>query len=664
MSLRMTNRSARRESHRDTANHRAGGPGPVAADVQTPQAVRLAAFVALAYLTLAAMPRVPFYITTGVDAAWNYALNLIRQDGLRFGPDVTYTFGPLGYLTVPDPELTPWREALAFRLLGWAALVWGLWSLALAKRLWLAVLASAILVSQALLSIHYTDSWQAGYVAALLAAAVAPSTAGFLVSGVVVGITLLVKTNEAAAALGAFVLLLAAHGRSRPRAALCAATVPVLLLAAGCQAWNGGTWTALPYIRWALEVAKGYTEASSLPGPRWQLVLILGFGAIPFLIVLAYSRGRHLLHPVFWAAALIAFQSFKHSVVRQDGHADLALLKLSAAILFLWPLLPRPSLRLAAAAWMLAGAEFTWWYVSGANPWIFQTAKQSLTPAGMAENVGRLVEFPEKYAEAGRYSRGTRGQLALSPSFRSRVGSGTVDAFPDAIDWIRANGWRYRPRPTIQALTAFTRSLTLRNLVHMESDRAADFMLLVFDTVDGRHPFLQDAGTLRAMLERYEPVEQSAEALLLERRRQWRRLELREAGVLRVRWGEAFSIPPPGPREAIWASFEIRPSVWGRLRWFLFRTSPPVIYLVSATGETFAHRLLRDVAMEPMPLRPLPRNPAQAAMYFRGEDLPKAAEPTGGFLATEGLHEYEPEILIRWHRVRRPAGGGSVTQPE
>lgn len=67
--------------------------------------VHILFLLCLAWLLLASLPTLPFQITTGVDAAWYYALSLIHKQGGRFGPDVTYTAGPLGYLMTPDPEL-------------------------------------------------------------------------------------------------------------------------------------------------------------------------------------------------------------------------------------------------------------------------------------------------------------------------------------------------------------------------------------------------------------------------------------------------------------------------------------------------------------------------------------------------------------------------------
>jgi hypothetical protein len=49
-------------------------------------------------LLVAVLFRYPAYPSFGLDASWCMALGQFFHDGLQFGPDVTFTFGPLGFL--------------------------------------------------------------------------------------------------------------------------------------------------------------------------------------------------------------------------------------------------------------------------------------------------------------------------------------------------------------------------------------------------------------------------------------------------------------------------------------------------------------------------------------------------------------------------------------
>ena len=43
----------------------------------------------------------------GVDASWNAGLAMAVEQGLHFGRDVVFTYGPLGFLSTPLPFVGP-----------------------------------------------------------------------------------------------------------------------------------------------------------------------------------------------------------------------------------------------------------------------------------------------------------------------------------------------------------------------------------------------------------------------------------------------------------------------------------------------------------------------------------------------------------------------------
>lgn len=618
-----------------------------------PAAGRIAAMLGIAWLLAASMPKLPLPIPIGVDGAWYSALNLIHRDGGRIGPDIVFTMGPLGYLTVPDPEITPWWQPLLLRVIAWAGLVWGILRLSRIWPKWAALGAASVLCSTTLLAYHYPDVWQANYLAALLVCAAAPSAGAYVIAGVLTGITLLLKANEALLAFAIYTVLLVAHRRTLPRGGLWLLAIPLVILLVGAWAVNGGMGTALPYMFWATEVVRGFTEAASIAGPLWQLGLFLLLWGCFIALALMDSGLSCLRHPAFWCALLLSFHGFKHGMVRQDGHADVALLKLAAGALFLLTVLREPAFRKALVLLGVLCCGFTWFYMAEARTPHFRRGFTALTPGGIAGAARDLISYRTGYAQTGAAARELRSRLVLGEPYGSLIGAGSIDAFPDQIDWIRANEWNYRARPTIDAITAFTGRLNQRNARHFAEPRAPDFLLFFFAAIDGRHPLMQDTGTVRAMLDRYEVVHEGPKALLLKRRFQPLQTRFRALGESVVGWEETFVPPAAGSGETVWASFEIVPSPWGRLRWFFFRTDPPVIQADFADGQSDWLRLLREIALEPLPVTPLPRNLAEAALYFRNQPLPAGAGAVRLMFRTNGREQYSPQIRVRWYAASR-----------
>lgn len=56
-------------------------------------------------ITLLAWPIIAKPIATGLDQSWQIALHLAMWDRLRQGVDIVFTYGPLGFLSVPEPYL-------------------------------------------------------------------------------------------------------------------------------------------------------------------------------------------------------------------------------------------------------------------------------------------------------------------------------------------------------------------------------------------------------------------------------------------------------------------------------------------------------------------------------------------------------------------------------
>ena len=65
------------------------------------------AFLTLAAAGLLTLLAWPFErsVETGLDPSWMQALQLAFEHGLRFGTEIVYTYGPLGFLSVPTPPV-------------------------------------------------------------------------------------------------------------------------------------------------------------------------------------------------------------------------------------------------------------------------------------------------------------------------------------------------------------------------------------------------------------------------------------------------------------------------------------------------------------------------------------------------------------------------------
>ncbi|GIU80065.1 MAG: membrane protein [Bryobacteraceae bacterium] len=628
--------------------------------------LRLCWLLAL-WLLAGALPRRPWVNGAGVDASWYLALNLIHEQGLVFGRHIAYTMGPLGYLFTPEPELVSAGQVLLLRVLNWLLLLWA--AFAALRRLGppQGAAVAAVLATQALLDRTPADVWQAGYMAALLALAWADAWAPvrLTVAAIAAGLSMLLKANEGLAAFLLYYLLcvpaLWRHRPGRLQAAFFLALPPATVLL-----WFGlverDLFAVFPYFRNFLETTSGYSDAMSIDGPLWQVGLTVLYGMLILSVPVVSGEWRWLRSPAFLCFGLSAFVGFKHAMVRQDGHADLALQKLALAGLFLLAACTAPLARRLLVPVLLFGSAFTWIYVLQEQPWLVRIAASRLTPQGIMGALRTLADWSREYQGLQIHSHNARTHLRLPAEFHEAIRARSVDAFPHCIDVICANGWNYRPRPTIESSGAYTPALDRLNADHFSGDRAPDFVLFVWEAIDGRHPLLQDAATLHALKTRYRPVLVGDRALLMERRSPPVQVELIPAGETSVAWNQPVELPDSGPGEFIYFAADIQPSPYGALRTFLLRAAPIHLRVWRRSGKEGWYRSVRRLLTIPAQIRPLPENLAEFSEMLESPAREEEDPVQAIAWTTPRPAEYDPEIRVKWFRVRWVAdseGGAS-----
>ena len=179
------------------------GPGPFARLVRDRGLVVIGGLA----IALATWPVTSITPTYGLDPSWRAALHLAAYDHLRFGPDLVFTYGPLGFLTLPQLYFTP-TAMLAFAYVALAHLTLAVTlvhAAAKAMRRWLV----AMLALSALLILPQTEPSSLLTVTVLVwviddLAAVSPSRRLIpILIGMATGIGLLTKFNDGLAMLAA-----------------------------------------------------------------------------------------------------------------------------------------------------------------------------------------------------------------------------------------------------------------------------------------------------------------------------------------------------------------------------------------------------------------------------------------------------------------------------
>ncbi|MBK7539464.1 MAG: hypothetical protein IPI49_29715 [Myxococcales bacterium] len=542
-----------------------------------------------------------------LDEAWAIGMNQALAQGLVFGRDIVFTFGP--YASVFSEAYHPATDALTLlacvhlALCFWAALAY-LCRDAKAFFPWLMLLLLGgllpnrdardsllmgipLVVGLAAFKAASTDKDRGGRPG--LALALAFSSFGLLPQ--VKGSMLVGCAMIGALAVG----MLALQRRWRLVAAV---VLSPLVTSAVFWLLAGQPLTALPaYLASLLPVIFGYAEAMAFTGDRLEIILY--FAACTLLLVgliferSATGRLKLLLIGIFLA---FLFLAFKASFVRHDSHALIA-----AQSLLLAALLIGGVLRSWMSPVIAVAACVAWGYT---DQRILKTS-----PTTVVDNLARTYQrwravplrltsaWPEpRFQEHLAYIRSQSDVPALP---------GKTDVYSCGQTLLIASGNAWSPRPVFQSYAAYNDVLGQKNLAHLRSAAAPDNVLFRIESIDRRLPSGDDSASWPIFLTQYQPVSYLAKSeFVVLQRRPAPAPVLTTISETTHRIGGLVKIPA-GAGPLVFAEIDLRPSLWGKLLGAVYKPGDLIITFHFDNAQTTSYRFVPSMGRLGLPVSPL-----------------------------------------------------------
>lgn len=474
----------------------------------------IAAAVVIAVLTWPVAKTGP---SLAIDPSWIVGLHLAARQGLHFGDQILFTYGPLGFLGYPQPYLA-WTSAAALLFVGTVHLVACLGLFRLARQAvggpaaWVLVLVTA-----------FTFPWIAGWttlgVIVFLASAAAvarrdqrPTGLAFAAAlGAMVGFALVGKLN-----IGFVSLVIAGIGvgatareprRSLPTFGAAAAVVFLSL-------WIGSGQllpTLVEYLRGALEVSVGYGQSMGQIDPQASWAAAIAGLATAILAGLVWVRASELRRRdrlILWLlCAMMGAATFKAGFTRLGVGMTIYVVTLFAT----WPVLVLRKASPIAAGIPVAGM-------------LAMVLALNALPIGAlidpATRVQALLDETNtalfgRTTAANANAKALRTLSGLPPEATNLLAGQTVDIHP----WQTAIAYAYpeflwRPEPVFQDYSAYTPFLDQENADFLAGTTAPDRILWITGpdsplSIDGRSLWFDSPMAKIQMVCRYVPVASS-----------------------------------------------------------------------------------------------------------------------------------------------------------
>lgn len=572
---------------------------PIADRTGYAKAIFLIGFVALALGAVLIIPFRPEMPNSGLDPSWRYAINQAVSQGLVFGRDLVFTFGPLGsvYTTLYNPGTD------TIMLVGST-----LFAVGLCTAMGLATPSKRFPMLMAVPVIFAIDPTRDAVFLVLpfflllsigrtLLPVSSPAhlrptrlvLAGIAVATIATAITPLVKGSFAGTVGACCGLAFLALARRSLGIAFAWATLIGLTIVSAWVA-TGQPLAELPkFFISQGPIISGYTNAMSLDGSRRSVAAVLLGSAILTAAFYRYFAKKHAVTGWIILLGLVftLFVSFKAGFVRADGHVFIstgALLLVAYIVSTLFPLRSALVITvLSMAIWFGVGSTFH--SINGS--FFVQRAQQAFQ--ALKGGMDARVFTPDTLRQ---------GFDAANARIRSEVPlprvSGSVDIYPTELSPIFANNLEWVGRPVPQSYSAYEPALDDLNAQHLLKPDAAKNIFFAFATIDGRFPALDDSRSIVELLSRYHVVGLTPRFVQLERHadRPMAAIDEQPFRTLKGQMEQAIDVKEDSP---VWVSMDVRPTFAGKILSTLYKLPLLDIELSFDDGRTATHRFIAGI---------------------------------------------------------------------
>jgi len=372
---------------------------------------------------------------------------------------------------------------------------------------------------------------------------------------------------------------------------------------------EGNTLSA--FLSTSVETIRGYAEAMSIDGP---IIDYLIFGALSVIVLASAAQvewRRAQAEGLKWDAfppivALLAFVwfAFKLGFVRHSlqhtlpAFAGLALVAALYGATRIGTRLFRPSSAIALTFAVLASSFYCFVSIAREPAFGFTLGRLLVAPIELtARELGETVDLalaPREWLEhrLTAYDKLIRKLASESPIAALE---GTVDTIPGIHSNLIAAGIDYRPRPTVQEYTTYTKRLVGMNRAHFLSN-PPDHLVFVPFGIDNRHPALVEGPLWPLFLSHYAPSRLRGGWLVLTRR------PIPLGDILKPFASGTAAIGEPIPlsfgSEPLFVRLDVRPTWLGSLVGLAFKPPELSLVLELENGSERRFRLVPSIAQQ------------------------------------------------------------------
>jgi hypothetical protein len=591
---------------------------------------------------------------TGLDPSWGWGINNLAYNRLyTFGKDVTFTYGPLGYLLNSLHYGNNIIQGIGLNVFCIAVILF-LFYLNYRKNQYslqkIVIFSLLLFVFPGMVSFEWI--WNIMLFFLFLTCWILREDkyirfpliigAGFLSA-----FSLLLKFNTAAFAvalagfLGVMFLL---HDRKKQFIIyFCLFSAAYIVFTAGSiMILFKNVNNFVLWLKMSLEVSGGFSSAMATNGPLPHLLAAV---LIIFLYLrFVYFQRKKPVFALYFIGFAVVFFSFKHGFVRQDRHMISFFSTIPFLTGFLFLFSPKDAYKRSLVIFQVS----TFLCFFGIINFVPLSTVKSVF-----KNTYFITQLKKNYQTFDRRKMEAMKEDILPAEWNVEIGNNSIQILPWELSYVEANHWGgWQPNPVLQLYSVYTKKLDEYSAQVFMSEKAPHFILLEYKIIDNRNMFMDTPATWNAIFPNYTIAKQDTSRLLLSKKETHTGLNFALMFSNTYKFNETILIPES--TDPVYAKIIIKDSFLGKIITMLFRGNPPEMTVIYQNGNEKAFRIITDTLQNPAMINYIPYNFDQTSIFFNFEESDKkelnlfAVEKIK--ISNRASFFYKKNITVEWFR--------------
>lgn len=579
-----------------------------------------------------------------LDLSWVWAINFISSRGIyKWGQDVFFTYGPLGYILVPMTIGINVYIAYFYFVILFSTLLGSL--IYLSKKINTLTLKAGFLFLLLILLISCSTADFFYFIPILLAVLywytnknkdITANYTFFSMATILSTINLFIKTNTGITSLttlfAAWLVISFENKKVNWKQLLLGVFYLVLISMLMVKLYFGNIQTIFNWLKVSLIIASGYTEAM-VKFAKWPNPLLL-LSALTIIGLFLYTFIENIKNKSKNANMGIIFLpylffQFKSGFVRQDLH----MLNFYMTVLFILALLVIfDEIKTKKNKIILLVI-------------LFLTLPLPLAFNGFGLNQN-LFASTIKTIKNGNHKIIDSSEENLPSNWVKLLGGKKVEILPFEFSYAPKYDLNIQFNPILQLYSVYTKELDEISANSYISPKNAPKYIIInnFKSVDKRNMFFDNPATWTSIKANYKPLYFKDDKILLEKRNKALNIEYKTFKSGNYKFNEQIIVPKGAKRAIINSDL----TLMGKITLFMFRLTPMYIYITDENNQERKIKQIRDVLKNGLYLNPFITDIKGLNDWFKDE--PSKHQIQSFRLQVRQKIFYKKELNIEWQK--------------